>query len=46
MIFGVEPTVLIPGLFGVQLKDMIAVTNDGCELLSDAVSTDEMILIE
>ena len=47
MTLGVEPLVLRTGLgFGLQLKDMIAVTDDGCELLSDATDNDRLIVIE
>ena len=32
--------------FGMQIKDMVHVTADGRELLSDVASTDELIRIE
>ena len=47
MVLGFEPLALRTGLgFGLQLKDMIAVTADGCELLSDATNNDRLIVIE
>lgn len=45
MVLGIEPLVYIPGRFGMQNKDMIAVTKSGCELLSDSTPTDEMIRV-
>lgn len=46
MVLGVEPLVYNTGLgFGLQLKDMVAVTNDCCELLSDVNANDELIVI-
>ncbi len=35
MIFTVEPAVYIPNKFGVRIEDMILVTKDGCEVLSN-----------
>jgi Xaa-Pro dipeptidase len=41
MVLGVEPLVYQTGHgFGMQIKDMVAVTADGCRLLSDVTSTD------
>jgi Xaa-Pro dipeptidase len=45
MVLGIEPLVYIPGRFGMQNKDMIAVTGSGCELLSDRTPTDELIQV-
>lgn len=45
MVLGVEPLVYLPGRFGLQNKDMVAVTDDGCELLSDVVDTDRLFPI-
>lgn len=46
MVFGVEPLVYRTGHgFGMQIKDMVAVTADGCQLLSDVTSTDEPLHI-
>ncbi|MGH3225656.1 MAG: M24 family metallopeptidase [Streptosporangiaceae bacterium] len=46
MVFGVEPLVYRTGHgFGMQIKDMVAVTGDGCRLLSDVTSTDEPLRI-
>jgi Xaa-Pro dipeptidase len=46
MVLGVEPLVYRTGHgFGMQIKDMVAVTGDGCRLLSDVTSTDEPLRI-
>ena len=47
MVLGIEPLVYRTGLgYGMQLKDMIAVTRDGpAELLSDATDNDSLIVI-
>jgi Xaa-Pro dipeptidase len=46
MVLGVEPLVYRTGHgFGMQIKDMVAVTADGCRLLSDVTSTDEPLPI-
>ena len=45
MVVAIEPLVYIPGRMGLQNKDMLLVTRDGCELLSDATDTDELIRI-
>lgn len=46
MVLGVEPLVYRTGLgFGLQLKDMVAVTEAGCTLLSDVTDNDELIVI-
>src|SRR5262249_10878066 len=42
MVLGVEPLVYHPGHWGLQLKDMVAITPDGCELLSDYTATDAL----
>jgi Xaa-Pro dipeptidase len=44
MVLGIEPLVYAPGQ-GMQNKDMILVTDDGCELLSDATPADRLIEI-
>jgi len=45
MVLGVEPLVYRTGFgYGMQLKDMIAVTAQGAELLSDATDNDRLIL--
>lgn len=46
MVLAIEPLVFIPGRMGMQNKDMIAVTKDGCELLSDYTPTDRLIRVE
>lgn len=46
VVLGVEPLVYRTGHgFGMQIKDMVAVTGDGCQLLSDVTSTDEPLRI-
>ena len=46
MVLGVEPLVYRTGHgFGMQIKDMVAVTGDGCRLLSDVTSTSEPLRI-
>jgi Xaa-Pro dipeptidase len=40
MVLGIEPLIYRTGYgFGLQNKDMVAVTEDGCVLLSDATDT-------
>lgn len=46
MVLGVEPLVYRTGFgFGMQIKDMVAVTDSGCALLSDATDTSEPLRI-
>ncbi|MHB1771724.1 MAG: M24 family metallopeptidase [Acidimicrobiales bacterium] len=46
MVLGVEPLVYRTGHgFGMQLKDMIAVEDGGCRLLSDATDTDVLLRV-
>ena len=46
MVLGIEPLVYGVGKgFGLQSKDMVAVTEGGCELLSDQTLNDELIVI-
>ena len=44
MVLGVEPVVLADG-FGLQLKDIVAVTERGSERLSDVTDTDSLLQI-
>lgn len=45
MVGAFEPLVYIPGRFGMQNKDMFAVTERGCELLSDVTPTDTLLRV-
>ncbi len=45
MVGAFEPLVYVPGRFGLQNKDMFAVSESGCELLSDCTSTDELLRV-
>src|SRR3954470_5412010 len=46
MVFGIEPLVYQTGFgFGMQNKDMVLVTESGCELLSDYADTDKLIIV-
>lgn len=44
MVLGIEPLVYAPGR-GMQNKDMILVTDDGSELLSNVTPADELIVV-
>lgn len=47
MVLGIEPLVYRTGFgFGMQIKDMVAVTDGGCRLLSHVTSTDVPLRIE
>ncbi len=45
MVGAFEPLVYIPGRFGMQNKDMFAVSETGCELLSDYTPTDTLLRV-
>jgi Xaa-Pro aminopeptidase len=46
MVLGIEPLIYQTGFgFGMQNKDMVLVTERGCELLSDYTNTDRLILV-
>jgi Xaa-Pro aminopeptidase len=46
MVLGIEPLVYETGYgFGMQNKDMVLVTERGCELLSDYANTDKLIIV-
>jgi len=45
MVGAFEPLVYIPGRFGMQNKDMFAVSQMGCELLSDVTPTDSLLRV-
>lgn len=46
MVLGIEPLVYHPGKWGLQCKDMVAVTEQGCELLSDVTDTAELFRVQ
>jgi Xaa-Pro dipeptidase len=47
MVFGIEPLVYQTGFgFGMQNKDMVLVTDTGCELMSDYGNTDKLIIVD
>jgi Xaa-Pro aminopeptidase len=47
MVLGIEPLIYETGFgFGMQNKDMVLVTADGCELLSDFTDTEKLIIVK
>ena len=47
MVLGIEPLIYETGFgFGMQNKDMVLVTASGCELLSDHLNTDKLLIVE
>jgi Xaa-Pro aminopeptidase len=47
MVLGIEPLIYQTGFgFGMQNKDMVLVTPDGCELLSNYLDTDKLLIVE
>jgi Xaa-Pro dipeptidase len=47
MVLGIEPLIYETGFgFGMQNKDMVLVTETGCELLSDHTNTDKLIIVK
>lgn len=44
MVLGIEPLVYAPGM-GLQNKDMVLVTEDGCSLLSDVTPAEELLRV-
>jgi Xaa-Pro dipeptidase len=47
MVLGIEPLIYETGFgFGMQNKDMVLVTEHGCELLSDYANTDKLIIVK
>ena len=34
MVFSIEPSVKVPGKFGIRIEDLVLVTEDGCEVLN------------
>jgi Xaa-Pro dipeptidase len=45
MVVAIEPLAYIPGRMGLQNKDMLLVTDDGSELLSNETATDELLRV-
>jgi Xaa-Pro dipeptidase len=46
MVLGIEPLIYETGFgFGMQNKDMVLVTETGCELLSDFANTDTLLVV-
>ena len=46
MVLGIEPLIYETGHgFGMQNKDMVLVTPNGCELLSDYLDTDQLLVV-
>jgi Xaa-Pro dipeptidase len=47
MVLAFEPLVFDTGYdFGMQIKDVVLITEDGCELLSNYTNTDQLILVQ
>lgn len=46
MVLGVEPVLLVPGRYGFQVKDIVAVGPDGADVLSDVTNTDRLLVID
>lgn len=44
-IIGIEPFAMIPGRFGFQVKDVVTVTDDGYEMISDRMDGGELHVI-
>ena len=45
MVLGIEPLAYVEGRFGLQCKDMIVITEDGCQLFSDVTNTNNIFLV-
>ena len=46
MVLGIEPLVYETGFgFGMQNKDMLLVTQSGCEILSDYLDSDRLLIV-
>jgi Xaa-Pro dipeptidase len=47
MVLGIEPLIYETGFgFGMQNKDMVLVTSSGCELLSDHLDTNKLLVVD
>ena len=44
MVFSVEPGIYLPGKFGVRIEDLVAMTEDGCEVLNH--HTHNLIIVD
>jgi len=45
-IIGIEPFAMIPGRFGFQVKDVVAVTDQGYQMISDRLDGGELYVID
>ena len=43
---GVEPFAMIPGRYGLQMKDVVQITDDGYQMLSDRMDGGQLVSIE
>ena len=44
MVFSVEPGIYLPGKFGVRIEDLVAMTENGCEVLNH--HTHDLIIVD
>ena len=44
MVFSVEPGIYLPGKFGVRIEDLVAMTENGCEVLNN--HTHDLIIVD
>lgn len=44
MVFTIEPGIYLPGIGGVRIEDMVAVTGNGCRILSEKIPKKLMII--
>jgi Xaa-Pro aminopeptidase len=44
-IIGIEPFAMIPGRYGLQVKDVVAVTDDGYEMISNRLDGGSLFII-
>jgi Xaa-Pro aminopeptidase len=46
MLICIEPVVMLPGIGGFQLEDLVLVGEDGAEILTDYADTQELFVIQ